>query len=406
MEEYAGGFNIGMPPASTDRSAPESADWIYSIDLSLHGQGPLSKVFLTASKPRDGYTTLESCLGYLAIGISGSAGMTTYNGDSANSAKAGPAPGPHILRWGPETFHKFADLPAEIRIAIWQYTLPDPYHRLGAIIAFINFDLERPRAILPSAREYRHTCGFSTGLASSVSTSTILFMRLYRDEYGDSESLSPQSEMDGGFYEQPLDDGSIGYGRAEVLSLMHTCAESRSTIQEVYVLDCPSILPTKVMPWMENDTVYLTKHGNYPLLQWIESTPQNPDILASIYYLALDVDVSLLKELSIHLPNVAFDRDNDLRDDRSNPAFFKNFPCLKSLDLLIDPVNAAYRMTGRLVLYAPIETPVGKLRHAKPSEVEKAFRAKLAAIHEVDAFSNGLPVVECAVVCWKKPKLQ
>jgi hypothetical protein len=47
-------------------------------------------------------------------------------------------------------FPRFAKLPAEIQMMIWGHTLPHPRDVPDAILVFVNFDLNRPRATLPS----------------------------------------------------------------------------------------------------------------------------------------------------------------------------------------------------------------------------------------------------------------
>jgi hypothetical protein len=56
-------------------------------------------------------------------------------------------------------FKQFARLPAEIQLMVWKYAVPDPRDILDAFVIIVNFNLNSPRAILPSPKELQEICG-------------------------------------------------------------------------------------------------------------------------------------------------------------------------------------------------------------------------------------------------------
>ncbi|KAH8687927.1 hypothetical protein BGZ60DRAFT_522561 [Tricladium varicosporioides] len=282
----------------------------------------------------------------------------------------------HIEEPKPHT--SFPDLPIEIRLAIWKYAMISPREILADVIVLVNFDLESPRAILPSLSTYRAA--------------------------NEHIMLDDQEFIDEGFV-STIEIAKRN--RKQIFALMQTCVEAREVVLSRYILDCASTLTNTTKLWQSDDTLCITQHGNFPLLNLLCHFKEPLSYFDTVRHLALFLDVSLLSLF----PALTVHSDEDERDFSdltigclTPECIFRHFPNLETLDLLLDPVNNRGQDCGKLVLYEPIDKPIVRLEYTTPSAIERKITGYLEAMSKDGWFQGNIPVVECAVVCWKKPK--
>jgi hypothetical protein len=183
--------------------------------------------------------------------------------------------------WG-KNFPLFARFPAEIQRMVWEAAVPDPKTFRGGILYYINFDLSKPRALIPRIKDIQN--GYSRG-CFDISNPRLEFGELDLDE----------SRFEA--YQRPL------------ISLVHACKESRMVALKLYTLDIESDLPGETGPIFETwiDFLYLPTPAGLPdkwkpvFLAYIMSSPTGrphwnfPDVQR----LALDLDEWLLRILRI-----------------------------------------------------------------------------------------------------------
>lgn len=199
----------------------------------------------------------------------------------------------------------------------------------------------------------------------------------------------------------------IKRNRKQIFVLMQTCLEAREVVLSRYILDCASTLTNTIKPWQSDDTLYLTQQGEVSLLKWLGHFEEPLPYFNAVRHLALFLGRSLLflfPAITVHSDGEGGDIRGLTGSDLTPESVFRHFPNLKTLDLLLDPVNNGEQDSGKLVLYAPIDKPIVRLGHSTPSGVERRVAKYLEAMSKDDWFQDGVPLVECAVLCWKKPK--
>jgi hypothetical protein len=283
-------------------------------------------------------------------------------------------------------FTKFSLLPQEIRLQIWKHALPAPREfatTRGGILVIVNFELARPRVIIPSPR--------------------YIFFLL--DFYGDEYSA----------------DDMVFEWQIRIFNILHATRESRDVTLEEYRLDIKSIIPEENTPWWdEDDVVYFptdTRIGDTARLQWMsEKRPGRLHYLPSINHIAMEVTHPAMEALGFLVEYEPGDfpeeSENPLHIHRGSGWHFDwptNFPFLKTMCLMFDPGEVGGRENGRLKLYAADDVLVRDIG-LKPSQIEERAALRLKQAFQMD-YPNGdpelsnwsVPAVECSVMCWKKP---
>lgn len=260
-----------------------------------------------------------------------------------------------ILKAKKASFTKFPLLPVEIRLKIWEHALPDPRHVAGVFIVIINFELARPRAIIPPFE--------------------------WCDEvYNDIASEGTR-------------DITHVY---DVTNLLHASPESRDVALRTFRLDCDSVVAEENTPWWnEEDTLYFPGDWDEEsqlkdLLYWWISQKRN----SPFHHFAN------VRHIAMHCPNnITATQGGETSLDNY---LLQNFPALSSISLLFDPMEFRHLTQGSIKLYEPYDVVVEQFNRT-PSELKSIVTARLEAMARPKL---EVPVVECFVMCWKKPKGQ
>jgi hypothetical protein len=272
-------------------------------------------------------------------------------------------------------FPRFSKLPAEIQRTIWELAVPHPRDIPESILVFVNFDLNRPRAILPAPTS---------------------ILGLYEDIDGRSDG------------EDELWDLTL---RTSVLSLLHTCHNSRASAGAIFSLDVDeSVEAWNAKLWdPATDTLYLPglafDDGDHFFQRWLADGRDQPHFgLRAATHVALKLDMSFLLATKL----VAEDVDlrghyfNDFQDQ-----WLENLPSLKTLTLCIDPLRFTRYWDGHAVPYPSLDVPIYNLDNYTPSkiqeEITEMFELHLADLvdQDVPRPDLGAPLVEIAVLCWR-----
>jgi hypothetical protein len=80
-----------------------------------------------------------------------------------------------------------------------------------------------------------------------------------------------------------------------------------------------------------------------------------------------------------------------------------NLPALSSVSLLFDPMRLGDLTQGIIKPYEPYDVVVEQFNR-KPSELKSMMTARLEEMARLVEPNPDVPVVECSVMCWKKPK--
>ena len=141
------------------------------------------------------------------------------------------------------TFTKFPQLPAELRVMIWEYAVPSPRDIPGAIMFITDFDLSNPRAILPSPHEI-----------------TLIYTEMVSEGLLDDPWEDDEDERD-----WALVPGTRGHfdvanfmvrSWQNILSLLQTCHEARNTTRGTFQLACdPSIGEEFSTAWWDDEAI-------------------------------------------------------------------------------------------------------------------------------------------------------
>ena len=81
----------------------------------------------------------------------------------------------------------------------------------------------------------------------------------------------------------------------------------------------------------------------------------------------------------------------------------QNLPALSRISLLFDPMRFGDLTQGCIKLYEPYDVVVEQFNR-KPSELKNMVTARLEEVARLVEPKLDVPMVECAVMCWKKPK--
>jgi hypothetical protein len=243
------------------------------------------------------------------------------------------------------TFNRFPDLPPEIRVDIWKQAVSDI--ECSAIRVIVNFDLDQPRALVPSLRV----------AARDVSSS-------------DDETSECDSNCD-------WTCEAFAQHQQRIPAMLYVCRESRNLVLDKYHLDLDSIIPDENKLWWnpQEDTIYLPSF-EYKLLR----RKRLRTSLSSVQHLALPLRKEFLNGFYV--------------------LDFINVPTLKSLSLLIDPFGKYDAEGGRIVLHEPYDVPIARLQNMTPSQIEELITAMI----ESRGYPCDPPSVEVLVMGFGKSK--
>lgn len=287
----------------------------------------------------------------------------------------------HTLNLPAKTFTKFPLLPREIQLQIWQHAVPDPRSILGVVHMILNFDLGKPRAILPSISEFKQSYK----------------MMHY-------PSMDEDEDLDIEFYEAEDADiwrpGNIAMkiSRREIFALLHTCRLARVTTLERYRLAIGSEIEEENKPWwVPEEDMVLILGSDYKMrstfLHWLFLPRDEPlPVFETLEHMALKCDHGL--GFYGYLVPPFFDDVAHLEDDALD-----NFPALQSFTLFVDPGTVLERQSGRVVLYEPIQNSVDAFQGLTPAEIERNVTRGFKEILPEDM---EVPLVEVFVAGWKK----
>jgi hypothetical protein len=253
--------------------------------------------------------------------------------------------------------------------------VPHPRDIPESILVFVNFDLNRPRAILPATGSFQ---GLYDDIASGPWDFTL---------------------------------------RTTVISLLHTCQASRASTEAIFSLDVDE--PTEA--WNANlwdpatDTLYLpgfaSEDGDHLFHLWLCDRRSQPHLgLKLATHVALQLDMcfmlatKLISEYGEDIGGPLFPR---ARFEDSQDQWLENLPSLKTLTLCIDPLRFTNYRHGHAVPYPSLNVPVHNLNNYTPSkireEITEMFELHLEDLVDQDEPRPDLaaPHVEVAVLCWK-----
>jgi hypothetical protein len=222
-----------------------------------------------------------------------------------------------------ETFPRFPDLPPELRVNIWKQALSDI--DCGEIRVIVNFDLNHPRAIIPSPRQVK--------------------------------DLADRDEEDSDYNGEPdFTSEAAARHRSTIPAMLHVSRESRNILLSRYCLDLYSNIPDEnTRLWnLEEDILYLPSFDyEYIMGKRLRTS------LFSVQHLALPLARSLLARFKTELP--------------MNPLYewILNLPYLKTLSLLVEPFGKYDADGGRILLYEPFNVPITRLNRYTPSKIER-----------------------------------
>lgn len=271
------------------------------------------------------------------------------------------------------TFPRFARLPTEIQQMIWNHAVPNPRRIPNSILVFVNYDLNRPRAILPSPTSSLRFIGTNNG------------------------SYQRQREND-------------KRRCKHVLSLLHTCHNSRASAGAIFSLDVgESVEAWNTKLWdPATDTLYmpgLPSGSSREFLRWLWDRRDQPQIgLKSAAHIALPLDRHFLhatKAFAEVTPSAIYYRCVQNQ-------WLQNLPAMETLRLCIDPRNHNKHRHGHLVPYPSLDVPVGGLNRLLPSTIRKGvtglFEEHTAdlVLRDVSRPDFKAPVVDISVLCWRK----
>jgi hypothetical protein len=274
------------------------------------------------------------------------------------------------------TFPQFGELPVEIQMMIWDYTLPHPREVPDAILVFVNFDLNRPRAIILSL-DY--------------------IMGLHDDITNRNENIYIE-------YDPELLNKLGLILRDTVITLLHTCHNSRALAGGVFSLD----MEGSSAGWNTNlwdptrDTLYLAgmayEDGDHCFLRWLANRRHRPYIgLKSAAHVALKLNLPFMQ--ATKLIDVDPEAEFQYFDDIGY-RWLVNIPSLQTLTLCIDPLLLGERLCGQVVPYPPLDVPIRNLGLWRPLTIQQDLQEMFL---EEEKMSPSLqaPLVEVSVLCWR-----
>ncbi|PVH75843.1 hypothetical protein DL98DRAFT_518434 [Cadophora sp. DSE1049] len=287
----------------------------------------------------------------------------------------------HTLDLPTKTFTQFPFLPREIQLQIWQHAVPDPRSILGVVRIILDFDLGKPRAILPSIREFKGS--YKIMHYPFTDEGEDLDLEFYEPE--EAEIWRPGNT-------------AMAISRRRVFDLLHTCPMARVTMLERYRLAVGSQIEEENKPWWvpEEDMVLFIGSDHKEratCLHWLFRTRNKPlPVFETLEHVAVKCDrgLGLYNYLVPPFPDYAVHLEDDSLD---------NFPALQSFTLFMDPASILERQSGRVLLYEPKENRVDTFRGLTPAEIE---RSVTQGFEEVLPDDMEVPLVEVFVAGWKR----
>ncbi|KAL2071035.1 hypothetical protein VTL71DRAFT_12270 [Oculimacula yallundae] len=274
------------------------------------------------------------------------------------------------------TFTKFLELPTEIQLQIWKEAVPDPRSILGVIHIILDFDLGKPRAILPSVRDYKHA---------------------YRIKFHFDDTTEDDSDPQYAYRhaEYLYSNTAMTTSRAPVFALLGTCQMARSETLKSYRLAIGSGILEENEPWWspEEDMVIFTgtelEISLLPHLLFFRRA-EPPPVFDSLQHVAIPAIRGLAKHLLTDFPS---SRVWNMEDGWSF-----NFPALRSFTMLVDPASILNRKTGKVLLHEPEDKAVDVLMSYRSQD----FIGHLTAFFAEDLDDGEeAPLVEVYVAGWK-----
>ncbi|KAE8449918.1 hypothetical protein EG329_007395 [Mollisiaceae sp. DMI_Dod_QoI] len=281
----------------------------------------------------------------------------------------------------------FSDLPAELQRLVWQHALPDPRQMPGSIIVVVDFDLSRPRAILPSIIEYKDAYHRANSRYNDAPD-------------GDGDDAEGNDLWD-------FDSATMADCQRTVISLLHTCRTSRTTAMDVYRLGLASSVAQEQVPWWtpQDDMVLFAEPHTFKeeraMIYWLSQRREvDQSNLSSLQHIAF----ILSRNVSTAMDPVTYRGESVLFTE---DGLLLNFPNLQSLSLFIDPVGSIpigfRRNRGKIILWEPEDVIVGGEGHLKPSEISERIADNFEQLVRRRKGLN-CPLVECFVVGVKTRK--
>jgi len=275
----------------------------------------------------------------------------SLNSCNANTLQAAAIATPSLL----QTFSCFPDLPTEIRFTVWRYVLAAIYCPAAARI-IINFNLNQPRAIIPS-----------------------LGPRVYDGSDSDSVTTVWDSDSD-------ISGHTPAHSYHHIPAMLHACHEARIIALDSYRFDQESIVPGENKLWWdpEEDTIYIPDLHRITIREKTLYTS-----LSSLQHLALPLHLDLLNKFTSPQSRWGYLHQ-----------WFSTLPALTSLILLTEPYNKFDADEGRILLYEPYNVPIDHLLNNKASEIEDLITA------EIKSWGLGWdpPLVEVLAIRFRKNK--
>ncbi|KAG4422218.1 hypothetical protein IFR04_004598 [Cadophora malorum] len=260
-----------------------------------------------------------------------------------------------------------------------RHAVPDPRSILGVVRLILDFDLGKPRAVLPSIREYKES-----------------YKIMHYPFFSEDEDLDDE------FYETEEaatwrpSDKSMATSRRKVFDLLHTCRMARIAMLETYRLAVGSEIEEENKPWWvpEEDMVLFIGSDHREratVLHWLfRSRKESLPVFGSLQHIAVKCEHSLTN----YLVTPFMDDVPHLEEESLD-----NFPALQSFTMFVDPASVLDRQSGKVLLHEPEQNPVHTFRGYKPDGIASSVAV---GFEEVLPEDMELPLVEVFVAGWKR----
>ena len=282
------------------------------------------------------------------------------------------------------SFSPFCDFPAEIKLRIWEYCVPDPRTIESVVVMIINLDLSTPKGFIPAPREL-----------SSAYDECSMYHHNGPDRY----------------CEDLMGIGMYFSTRRPVFDLLRTCRDARKVTLDTYTLGINSIIDVENFYFWngDDDIVYFqcTENRahmdamlNYLTIKRLQSLKG----FDTIKHVAFRLDTAFLAVIG--WLDQGWNYDSDEEEITEKHSVLANFPSLHSISLFMDPSKLhKHWRTGKIALYPPEPAirldPTGK--NAAQTELEVQERLGLGPSSDVDTVE--LPVVDIYVML-RRPRRQ
>lgn len=269
-------------------------------------------------------------------------------------------------------FPKFPALPVELQTRVWQFALPDPRSIPHVVVMIINFDLSRPKALIPSTKDLEQCRAFVNASDEWMEFLPGIEIRRVR--------------------------GSNS--RSHVLHLMQVSHQARKVACATYRLDIGSIIP-------EENTSFWHDDEDLVYFHWADTKESEPE--AMLYYLTqggfLPVSgFDRLKHVAFRLDYSLYDyisEDDELIAE--DASLWKPFPSMKSLTILLDPSNLHQDwQSGRIALHRPFPDVTIDLCDSTASALEHLTASRLKNQNP----GKDVPLVDVLVMQRRRHKMK